>query len=278
MNTIVRLIALRDPLGSPYFTTYDLTVPNYLPPEWPPQQGTSERPITFDARFWSVAYRNGSLWAVHHVDDTRVRARWYEIAMNGWPESGSDPTLVQSGEIDPGSPVRTYFPSIMVDSQNNAVITTARSSASEYISMCWTYRMATDPSGQFRPLRFVKQSSAPYAGNRWGDYSGTAVEPGHARKFWGHHEYTPGSSSWNTWIAEYTTDLCRDKGDTDGDCSLDLADWVDFPACVAGPTGLVGGDCTCYDFDGNNRVDLRDYGEFQRQITGSGGAIPGCLP
>ena len=35
----------------------------------------SVRVSTFDARFWSVQYRNGSLWAAHHVGNTRVRAQ-----------------------------------------------------------------------------------------------------------------------------------------------------------------------------------------------------------
>ncbi|MEW6253311.1 MAG: hypothetical protein AB1716_21940, partial [Planctomycetota bacterium] len=61
--TTVRLIALRDPLGAPYFTTITLSVPSYRPPESPQSLGSSQRVSTFDARFWSVSYRNGSLWA-----------------------------------------------------------------------------------------------------------------------------------------------------------------------------------------------------------------------
>ena len=82
------------------------------PPEDPPQQGTSVRPETFEGRFWSVAYRNGSLWATHHINTNRVLVRWYQFAMNGWPTSGELPELVQSGTIDPGGTVRTFFSAI----------------------------------------------------------------------------------------------------------------------------------------------------------------------
>ena len=121
--------------------------------------------------------------------------------MNGWPDGGT-PEIAQWGEIDPGDPVRTFFPSIWVDGFGNAAIVCARSSFDEYISMSRAIRLAGDPSGTFRPIEFVKQSAGPYTGSRWGDYSGVASDPARPGTFWGHHEYTPGNNSWNTWIAE----------------------------------------------------------------------------
>jgi hypothetical protein len=200
-NTQVRFHAILDPLGTPQRVTTLLDVPAYRYPERPPSQGTSSRPTLFEPRFWSCVYRNGSLWAVHHVNSARVRARWYEFRMNDWPDGGA-PELVQWGEIDPGDPVRTFFPSIWVDDLGNAVIVTARSSPTEFISMSRAVRLIGDPPGTFRPLEFVKQSAGAYSGSRWGDYSGTASDPARPGSFWGHHEYTPGGNSWNTWIAE----------------------------------------------------------------------------
>jgi hypothetical protein len=123
----IRMHAIYNPLTHPQRLTIDLTVPRYYYPEDPPQRGTSVRPELFEPRFWSCVYRNGSLWAVHHHGGDRVRARWYEFKMNNWPFVGQ-PQLAQWGEIDPGSPVRTFFPSIWVDDAGNAVITCARSS------------------------------------------------------------------------------------------------------------------------------------------------------
>jgi hypothetical protein len=199
--TSVRLHAIRNPLGSPTRVTTTVTVPLYGTPEDPPQMGTSVRPELFEARFWSCVYRNGSLWAVHHQNSSRVRVRWYEFAMNGWPESPNSPTLAQSGEIDPGSPVRTFFPSIWVDAFGNAVITCARSSAGEFISMARAVRYAADPPGTFRPIEEVRASAAAYGTNRWGDYSATSDDPAEPGRFWSHHEYTPGGNSWNTFVA-----------------------------------------------------------------------------
>jgi hypothetical protein len=201
----LRLHAITDPLGTPQRTTMDISVPTYSHPEDPPQMGTSSRPELFEARFWSCMVREGSLWAVHHQDGSRVRARWYEFRMNQWPVGGT-PELVQWGEIDPGGSVRTFFPSIWVNEAGSAAITCARSSPTEFISMSRAVRLAGDAPGTFGPLEFVKQSTAPYTPQRWGDYSGTASDPARPASFWGHHEYSPGGSSWNTWIAEYVVD------------------------------------------------------------------------
>ena len=223
-NTQVRLIALEDGLGTPVVTSLNINVPSYTAPEDPPQMGTSIRPETFDNRFWSVAYRNGSLWATHHVGSTRVLARWYEFAMNGWPASGQDPTLVQSGTIDPGPSIRTFFSAITVDAFGNAGIVFARSASTEFISMSTAYRAAGDPPGTFQAPIIQQASNAAYtAANRWGDYAGINVDPTDNLTMWAHHEYAV-SNSWQTWVQELVppvvapvNDACADAGAaTDG--------------------------------------------------------------
>ena len=202
-NTKVRLHAITDPLGSPQRITYDLDVPSYSPPEDPPQKGTTSRPETFDSRFWSCVWRDGSLWATHHQGSTRVMARWYEIKTNDWPIS-DEPELYQSGDIDPGPSIRTFFTSIAPDGYGNAAMCFARSSPDEYISVARCTRLSNDPLGTMREVVIVKNSSASYNG-RWGDYSGVSCDPSDNRTFWMHGEYTPGSNLWNTWISRCTT-------------------------------------------------------------------------
>jgi len=201
-NTSVRLHAITDPLGSVSRVTTTVTVPAYGWPSNPPQMGTSSRPEMFDARFWHCVWRNGSLWACHHVDNP-VRARWYQIATNGWPASGT-PALVQSGEIDPGPAIHTFFNSISVDALGNAATCFARSASDEYISMSRATRLAADPAGTMAAPVILKDSSGPYTSGRWGDYSSVAVDPTDGTTFWAHHEYCPGGNSWNTWVAHFT--------------------------------------------------------------------------
>ena len=265
-NTAVRLIALRDPLGAPYFTTYSLTVPTYRAPEDPPQKGTSVRPETFDARFWTVAYRNGSLWATHHVNNTRVRARWYEIAMNGWPLSGQNPTLVQSGELDLGGDIRTFFGSITVNRRGDAVMTAARSSPNEYISMITAYRYATDPLNTFRTPVIAAASNAPYTSDRWGDYSAVAPDPVATNTLWAHHEYAL-SNSWRTWISR----IVLPRGDLNCDGNVDFGDINPFVLALTNPAGYAAQYPNCdrmnADINGDGVVDFGDINPFVRLLT-----------
>ncbi|MHC4774853.1 MAG: hypothetical protein ACYTBR_06250 [Planctomycetota bacterium] len=248
LNPTVRLIALQDALGTPTVNTTLLAVPRYGPPEDPPQMGTSVRPETFDARFWSAVYRNGSLWATHHINEDNVIVRWYEVAMNGWPDSGSQPALVQSGQINPGPDIRTFFSAITVDDHGNAALTFARSSPLEFISMATAFRYASDPLGTFQPDVIRQTSTGPYPSGRWGDYGAVNVDPADGLTFWSHHEFAE-SSSWRTWIAGFTPTYHAADLDFDGkvgvnDFLLLLAAWGDCPdPCPPYCPADLDGDC-----------------------------------
>lgn len=235
-STTLHLSAIVDPLGTPTITNVDLGVPLYGHPIDPVSMGTSTRPELFESRFWSCVYRNGSLWAVHHQSPNSstdvARVRWYEIAMNEWPLSGQIPQLVQGGDILPGSSTYTFFPSIWVDDDGNAAITFAKSSSSEFISMCRAVRLFDDPPNTFRPLETVKESAEAYSLNRWGDYSGTMDDPIDPNTFWGVHEYNPGSNSWNTWIGKYDLPVAHVAAEgsklLDGEIVGGLVDLLEF--------------------------------------------------
>jgi len=246
-STQVRLIALTDPLGTITFTDTLLNVPAYGPPEDPPQRGASTRIETFDQRFWSCAYRNGSLWATHHINSARVVARWYEFRMNDWPFSGRQPQLVQSGELDGGGSIRTFFSSITVDRNGNAAMCAARSSPDEYISMVTSYRLRSDPPGQMRPMVIRKTNTGPYtASNRWGDYSQVNVDPADGRTFWAHHEWAEGNS-WRTWVQGFSP-VCL--GDLDGDGAVGQSDLALLLSCYSSGN--------CGDVDGDGDTDQAD--------------------
>lgn len=250
-NTSVRLIAIRDLLTTPVVSEYSLGVPTYGRPENPPQLGTSVRPTAFDARFWSVAYRNGSLWATHHINSDRVLARWYEVSMNGWPTSGNNPTLVQSGNVDLGATVRTYFSSITVADDGSAAVCYARSSPTEYISMGLVYRLPCDPLGTMRAPITLAESNAPYQTSRWGDYSAVEVDPVDGRTFWAHHEYNI-NGSWRTWVASVDPERCFCEADLNEDGTTDTLDFLVFLNRYAAGDPLA-------DLNGDTKVDTLDF-------------------
>lgn len=197
----VTVYAINNPLTAPALVSTTVSVPNFTQPENPPQAGTSSRPETFESRFWSCVYRDGSLWATHHVNSSRVRQRWYEIDMANWPVSGT-PTLVQSGEIDLGGSLRTFFGSIAVDALGNMGMVFARSSGSEFISMSYAGRAAGDPLGTTQAALIAKDSTSAETSGRWGDYSGIGPDPAQPGTFWGVHEYR--TNSWRTWIQSFS--------------------------------------------------------------------------
>ena len=194
----VRVHAIVDPLQKPVRHAIDVPVPIYRAPERPPQKGTSKRPETFDARFWSCMVQGGSLWATHHVGTKRVRQRWYEIDLRGWPASGATPALAQWGEIDLGPGVRTYFGAIWTDRWGNTVLVFAHSSPATYISMARAWRRASDPLGTLRPALTLRTSTGPDKTQRWGDYAGIAPDPSAPGAFWVAHQFRDGP--WKTWV------------------------------------------------------------------------------
>lgn len=203
-STEVVLYAIENRATSPTVTNVALTVPAYEHPNDPPQMGTSVRPELFEARFWSATVVGDRLWAVHHEGDPRARVQWYEFDLNGWP-NGPAPTLLQTGEINLGAGIHTFFPSIWADAAGNAAITFARGHSNEFISMQMAHRTASMPAGTMTTPIEIQASTGADNSGRWGDYSGTESDPVSPGTFWGHHEYNQGS--WRTRIA--SIDICN---------------------------------------------------------------------
>lgn len=213
-STRLKIQAVTNANTSPTLHTYSLTVPQFTHPNDAVQQGTSNRADTIDFRIKNGVVRNGKLWVCHSNGmNGRSAVRWYQINLNGWPTSGS-PSLVQSGDIDPGAGVYTWFGDINVNSTDDAVIAFNRSSSSQYISIEYVYRKAGDTLGAMRAPELLQVSTGPETGSRYGDYSGVELDPNSDTRFWSDHEFI--SSGWRTWIGEI------EIGDTQLDLSTTL--------------------------------------------------------
>lgn len=199
----LRLMAIVDPLVSGSINTFFLNVPTYSSPPGAPQLGTSNLASTVDFRIKHAVYRNGSLWCAHAVNaGGAATVRWYEIEMNGWPQSALTPTLKQTGDITPAPGIHTWFPAISVDDDGNAAIAYNRSSFNEFIKISRAVRKAGDPLGEFRPSIINQESSSPENGDRWGDYAGIHEDPADPGTFWSLLEYR--TSFWNSWAARFS--------------------------------------------------------------------------
>ncbi|HZW09548.1 MAG TPA: GC-type dockerin domain-anchored protein, partial [Phycisphaerales bacterium] len=221
-TTSLMLTAIRNPLSAPQIVTRELTVPAWSYPSGgaPNNGGFLD---VLDARMINAMWRDGSLVTGHGVRiGGKNQSRWYEIATNGWPDSGQNPTLLQSGNIDGGSGVHTWFPALYSNDAGAIGLVTAASSSSQYASVQYTGRKQSDPAGTMGALTVAKIGSAA-ADGRWGDYFDMALDPD-GRTFWLCGEYYEGAG-WGTWISSFTVSC---PADFNGDGVVNTQDVLAF--------------------------------------------------
>ncbi|MGB2820667.1 MAG: proprotein convertase P-domain-containing protein, partial [Phycisphaerae bacterium] len=167
-------------------------------------------------------------WSLEIIHGDAV-VRWYEIDTTGGAYS-----LTQSGDIDPGRGIHTYYPAIGVDAAGNMAITYTQSSPFHYPDMMVAGRRATDPPGYTTPGVTVKASATAYgqpqevAALRWGDYGGIALDPTDGKTFYAFHEYAVNRTTWGTWWGVFTFETGGIEGtvyeDRDGNGQRDADD------------------------------------------------------
>jgi hypothetical protein len=199
----IRLYAVRDPVGSPSLVTTTVNVPPFTPASRysAPNRGANVDPL--DGRVFTVQWRNGNLYTGHAINVGGVnKARWYHFDTGNWPDSGS-PTLVQSGNVDPGSGIHTYFPALFENAAGDVGMVFARSSSNEYVSVQITGRHPNDPPGTMaQPTQLFIGDAA--GSGRWGDYYSIAIDPNDDLTFWIIGEYQKAGVGWATWIESFS--------------------------------------------------------------------------
>lgn len=205
----LRITAVQNALSTPILTEVNVAIPTWTIKADVPQAGTAVRLTTEPGNFYKHAvYRHGSLWVAHNGGvgpADRVLARWYEVRMNGWPSSGRNPTLAQSGEIDlgidaQGAPISTIYPAIDVDAGRNVVLTFNRVSPNEPIALMQAVHRAADAAGVVSALHTLRTSASSHPdATHWVDYNTTQADPFEPGVFWGHGEYRTLQPA--TWIS-----------------------------------------------------------------------------
>jgi hypothetical protein len=199
----VRVVRMANVLSAtPTFTTTHIPVAHFDPLPEAVQPGGI--PVNAeDASVLNAAWRGNRLVASQPVGSGGVaHARWYEF------NTSPAPTLTQSGEINPGPGVYTYYPAIEIAANGDLGMTYTQSSASEFISMYVTGRKATDPLGTMQTGVLVKAGDDIFmGGGRMGDYAGISVDPVTGTSFWVNKDYPTAQHiirNWATWIANFS--------------------------------------------------------------------------
>ena len=217
----VRLHAITDVMGIPLRQTIDLEVPAYLEPVDVPQRFGGEPADAISSRIMTGVWRHGSAWFAHAIidpalPDQETLVRWYEIATNDFPSA--NPTLQQSGNVDPGPGSYAWMPAVAVDGAGNLGIGFSLGGPESFYGAGFTGRKAEDPPGQtLLPVTQLIDGRQNYVRldnsgrNRWGDYSGLAIDPADDRTFWIFHEFADYNNVWSTQIGSFQIDPLPDR-------------------------------------------------------------------
>jgi uncharacterized repeat protein (TIGR01451 family) len=209
------------------------------------QKGSSDTIQTNDTRINSAVWRNVNgqqhLVLTQTVGSTAdpgiAKSRWYDFNTTGATNPAVAVPLYQSGEINPGSGVFTYFPSAAIDPAGDIGLNYLESSPNEYLSMYVTGKQLSQSAMQ-PPLLVVAGTSGDTgpdgSPHRAGDFSGTVVDINSAgaavNSFWSANEYSNGGN-WGTALESYSVGAPPP--------STDLAVTVSGPSSVSTGTNAT---------------------------------------
>lgn len=132
--------------------------------------------------------------------------RWFELR-----NTGSGWTLVQEGTQDLGDGLNRFMGSIAMDQAGDIALGYSASSGNDFPSIRYATRRPTDPLGTLGAEQILKAGGGSQTGsNRWGDYSGMAVDPQGGCQFWYTNEYydVNSGSDWKTAVGAFTDPSC----------------------------------------------------------------------
>jgi len=178
-----------------------------------PQLGTSQLLDSLGERLmFRLAYRNfsshESLVVNHSVQTSRAPAgvRWYEIR-----DPNGTPTVFQQGTFTDGNR-SVWMASIAMDRLGDIGLGFSESSAGMHPAVAFTGREAKDPLNVMgSPVQIFAGNGSEIGFDRWGDYSGLAIDPIDQCTFWYVNQYYPtnGGFNFHTRIASFKFPACH---------------------------------------------------------------------
>jgi len=198
-STSIKIQAVKNVLTNPSLTSTTVAISSFSAPPSAPELGGGLID-TLDGRIMNAEFLANKLVAAHGVNtgDGRSLARWYQFITNNWPAPGTTVTLDQSGSVDLGAGIHTYFPGISRRTGGDIGLCFAYSSANEYAGIGVAVHRSTDGAGKVGMVKRARLGAGSASG-RWGDYFDCCNDPADSSKFWGVGEYP----NWATHIVEF---------------------------------------------------------------------------
>ena len=254
-SELQQIIRVDDPLGAATFTLEFVDLGDLedlsSSPELPnaPQSGSGVTIETNDRSALSAVWRDVSLFAAQSINPTgtvfpgndgEATVYWVEIdTSNAASPVVADHGVIGGEEISAGT--HTFFPAITADDQGSVAVGFSASSTAIHPGAYFTYRVATDPAGTTKDAGtlaagediYVRTRAGDGNPNRWGDWSGIAIDPAEPGCFWAFNQFalTQGSPTntgdggaqeagrWGTRWGQFCTALPFIDGFESGDTS-----------------------------------------------------------
>lgn len=194
------VIRVANPAGSPTFSKTNVKMGNVNSAANEladaPQLGTTDPIDTAYDMVYNLVWRSGLLYGSLGVVDpatSRTRGHWFQVDTSTL--NGTDVTLASTSHGNLPSGNYTFFPSVMVDAAGNMAVGYAGSSATIHPGAYYTGRAVSDPAGQLQAEGTLAPGTDYYirhfgdTRNRWGDFSGIALDPANETTFWVYNEF-----------------------------------------------------------------------------------------
>lgn len=193
------------PSGSSFTLTRTAvsTAPYTLPPN-AAQKGNSDPLNTGDVRVQHAVFRGDSVWCALSTAHSWV-AGSSQAAIHWFQIRAAVPALVQQGVYGAAN-IHYFYPACCPDNNGNVIMVFSRCSNSEFGSIYYTGRKATDALGTLQPSALLEAGVANYVAkdgsgrNRWGDYAGVCADPSNTRGIWFYSMYAVPGNHWGTWV------------------------------------------------------------------------------
>jgi hypothetical protein len=208
----VQVTRVDDPLGTSGGPFFNLQYPqcgdiedvggSYDWPNLPDAQqlGGPQAIEVNDRRTLNAVWRNNELYTVATINPNygsefgQTTAHWWRIDTS----TLASVFVADQGDIDGedlGNQTFTFFPSVAIDRCDNVAIGFSASNEGIYCGAYYTGRLSTDPPGTVQPTSTLAAGLDYYyrthggSENRWGDYSGSSLNPYDENTFWIFNEY-----------------------------------------------------------------------------------------
>ncbi len=163
---------------------------------------------------YRASHRNLSgdhqLALAHTVDAGGDRAgmRWAILDVNNYGAI----SLIDTGTHAPNDGLERWMGSVTLDEVGNLGLGYTRGGGGQFTSVAYTGREVGDPAGQVQQEVVCELGTGSQTGfgGRWGDYSGTSIDPVDGCTFWTAQEYVrqTGSFEWDTRVCAFSFDSC----------------------------------------------------------------------